>query len=97
MDGAGAGQRLREARGRRSEEEEGDDADDDGGVGSQGEQIEGSETLLVKTGSWSPLALAGARSREELRSELEERLSVLRAGEGEQEEGSERGRTGEQR
>lgn len=48
--------------------------------------MEGSETLLVKTGSWSPLAL---RSREELWSELEDRLSVLRAGEGEQEEGSE--------
>lgn len=58
-------------------------------MGSHGEQIEGSETLLVKTGSWSLLALPDVRSWEELWSELEERLSVLRAGEGEQEEGSE--------
>lgn len=57
-------------------------------VGSHGKQIEGSETLLVKTGSWSPLALPHL-SWEELWSELEDRLSVLRAGEGEQEEGSE--------
>lgn len=64
-------------------------------MGSQGEQIEGSETLLVKAGSWSPLALPHLRSWEELWSELEDRLSVLRAGEGEQEEGSEWGRTGE--
>lgn len=87
LDGAAAGWRPCEARGRCSEEE--DDA------GSHGEQMEGSETLLVKTGSCSPLlALPGLRSWEELWSELEERLSVLRAGEGEQEEGSEWGRTG---
>lgn len=58
-------------------------------MGSHGEQIEGSEALLVKTGSWSPPALPHLRSWEELWSELEDRLSVLRAGEGEQEEGSE--------
>lgn len=84
LDDTGAGQRLGEVRGRCS----GDDA------GSHGEQMEGSETLLVKTGSWSLLALPHLRSWEELWSELEDRLSVLRAGEGEQEEGSEGGRTG---
>lgn len=81
FDGVAAGWRLCEARGRCSEEED--------EVGSHGEQMEGSETLLVKTGSCSPLLLPGLRSWEELWSELEERLSVLRAGEGEQEEGSE--------
>lgn len=63
-------------------------------MGSHGEQIEGSEMLLVKTGSWSLLAPADLRSWDELWSEVEERLSILRAGEGEQEEGSEGGRTG---
>lgn len=86
FDGAAGGWRPCEARGRCSEEE------DD--VGSHGEQMEGSETLLVKTGSCSPLVLPGLRSWVELWSELEERLSVLRAGEAEQEEGSEWGRTG---
>lgn len=66
-------------------------------MGSHGEQIEGSETLLVKTGSCWLLALPDLRSWEELWSELEERLSVLRAGEGEQEEGSDGGRTGKKK
>lgn len=81
LEDVGAGWRPREAWDSCSEE-------DDDGAGSHGEQMEGSETLLVKAG-WSPLALAPLRSWEELWSELEERLSVLRAGEGEQEEGSE--------
>lgn len=46
--------------------------------------MEGSETLLVKPGSWSLLAPRGIW--EELWSEAEDRLSVLSAGEGEQEE-----------
>lgn len=54
---------------------------------SHGEQMEGSETLLVKAGSWSLLAPPPRGSWEELRSEPEDKLSVLRAGEGEQEEG----------
>ena len=48
--------------------------------------MEGSETLLVKAVCWSLLA---PLHWEELWSELEDRLSVLRAGEGEQEEGCE--------
>lgn len=49
--------------------------------------MEGSETLLVKASCWSLLALPHDGGWEELWSELEDRLSVLRAGEGEQEEG----------
>lgn len=49
--------------------------------------MEGSEMLLVNACSWSLLALAHKGGWEELWSEQEERLSVLRAGEGEQEEG----------
>lgn len=53
--------------------------------------MEGSETLLVKECSWSLLALPPPPPPkggwEELWSEPEDRLSVLRAGEGEQEEG----------
>lgn len=63
------------------EEEEGEAAE------SQGEQMEGSETLLVKACSWSLLALPLKGGWEELWSEPEDRLSMLRAGEGEQEEG----------
>lgn len=51
--------------------------------------MDGSETLLVKLCSWSLLALAPSGSWEELWSEEEDRLSTLRAGEGEQEEGCE--------
>lgn len=61
--------------------EEGADAE------SHGEQMEGSETLLVKASCWSLLALSHDGAWEELWSELEDRLSMLRAGEGEQEEG----------
>lgn len=49
--------------------------------------MEGSETLLVKVCSWSLLGPPPSGGWEELWSEPEERLSVLRAGEGEQEEG----------
>lgn len=63
------------------EEEEGEATE------SQGEQMEGSETLLVKVCSWSLLGPPPSGGWEELWSEPEERLSVLRAGEGEQEEG----------
>lgn len=73
--------RLWEACGRCSDEEE--------DAGPHGEQMEGSETLLVKTGSWPLPPPPDLRRWEELWSELEDRLSVLRAGEGEQEEGSE--------
>lgn len=41
----------------------------------------------MKAGCWSLLALPHNGGWEELWSELEDRLSVLRAGEGEQEEG----------
>lgn len=63
------------------EEEEGEAAD------SHGEQMEGSETLLVKACCWSLLALPPDGGWEELWSEPEDKLSVLRAGEGEQDEG----------
>lgn len=63
------------------EEEEGE------AVELHGEQMEGSETLLVKECSWSLLAPPPERGWEELWSEPEDRLSMLRAGEGEQEEG----------
>lgn len=56
---------------------------------SLGEHIEGSETLLVKLCSCSLLALAPSGSWDELWSEAEDKLSMLRAGEGEQEEGCE--------
>lgn len=49
---------------------------------SHGEQMEGSEMLLVKALSWSPLALPLKQGLEELWSEPEDKLSVLRAGEG---------------
>lgn len=49
-----------------------------------GEEMEGSEVLLVMVCSWSLLAPPAERC-----SELDERLSVLRAGEAEQEEGCE--------
>lgn len=49
--------------------------------------MEGSETLLVKAGCWSLFAPPHDWDWEELWSELEDRLSVLRAGEGEQEQG----------
>lgn len=59
------------------------------GVGAEslGLQMEGSETLLVKGCSWSLLAAPLKGGWEELWSEPEERLSRLRAGEGEQDEG----------
>lgn len=63
------------------EEEEGEPAE------SPGDEMEGSEILLVKACCWSPLALPPDGGWEELWSEAEDRLSVLRAGEGEQEEG----------
>lgn len=53
---------------------------------SQGEQMEGSETLLVKACCWSLLAPPPDGGWEELCSEPEDRLSVLGAGEAEQEE-----------
>lgn len=49
--------------------------------------MEGSEMLLVKACSWSLLTLPPRGGWEELWSEPEDRLSVLSAGEGEQEEG----------
>lgn len=75
--GATAGEGPREERGSCSEEEGG------AAAVSLGEQMEGSETLLVKAGGWS----WACEASEELWSELEDRLSMLRAGEGEQEEG----------
>lgn len=48
--------------------------------------MEGSDTLLVKLCSWLLVALPPRGSREELWSEQEDKLSVLRAGDGEQEE-----------
>lgn len=75
--GAAAGEGPREERGSCSEEEGGEVA------ASLGEQMEGSETLFVKAGGWS----WACEASEELWSELEDRLSMLRAGEGEQEEG----------
>lgn len=80
LDDMGAVEGLREARGSCSEEEGGEAA-------SHGEQMEGSEMLLVKAGCWSWPAVPRNEACEELWSELEDRLSVLRAGEGEQEEG----------
>lgn len=62
------------------EEDEGEAAE------SHGEQMDGSETLLVKGCCWSLLALPPNGGWEELWSEPEDRLSVLGAGEGEQEE-----------
>lgn len=49
--------------------------------------MEGSETLFVKACSWSAVAMSRKGSRLELCSEPEDKLSVLRAGEGEHEEG----------
>lgn len=80
FDGRGEGEGLRERCGMRSVEEE-------EATESHGEQMEGSETLLVKACSWSLLAPPPEGGWEELWSELEERDSVLRAGEGEQDEG----------
>lgn len=57
------------------EEEEGKAVD--------GEQMEGSETLLVKPVSWSLPPPEAERGWEELCSEPEDRLSTLRAGEQE--------------
>ncbi|PWA16833.1 hypothetical protein CCH79_00012776 [Gambusia affinis] len=54
---------------------------------SPGDEMDGSETLLLKLCSWSLLPPSG--SWEELWSEEEDKLSMLRAGEGEQEEGCE--------
>lgn len=55
FDGMGEGQGLGEGCGRRSVEE------DDGDVAgeSHGEQMEGSEMLLVKPCSWSAVELQG--------------------------------------
>lgn len=75
--GAAAGMGPREERGSCAEDEGGEVA------ASLGEQMEGSETLLLKAGGWS----WACKASEELWSELEDRLSMLRAGEGEQEEG----------
>lgn len=65
-----------------------EDEEEEGGEAVDGEQMEGSETLLVKLCSCSlpvlPPTLVGW---EELWSEPEDKLSMLRAGEGEQEEG----------
>lgn len=77
MAGAEGVEGLMERLGRRSSEQEEGEGET---VGSLGPLMEGSETLLVKGCSWP-----GAW--EELWSEQEERLSTLRAGEGEQEEG----------
>lgn len=81
--GAAAGGRPREERGSCSEEEVA--AEEEAAAASPGEQMEGSETLLVKAGGWS--WSWACEACEELWSELEDRLSMLRAGEGEQEEG----------
>lgn len=56
------------------------------GEESEGSLIDGSEALLVKGCSWSETRAAGG-GLVELWSEEEERDSVLRAGEGEVEEG----------
>jgi len=77
LAGVAGGEVLRERWGRRSSEQEAGEA-----AGSPGPLMEGSETLLEKRCSWP-------EAWEELWSELEERLSTLSAGEGEQEEGRE--------
>lgn len=59
-----------------------------------GPLMDGSETLLVKGGSWLAATPSG-KALEELWSEEEERDSVLRAGDGEGELGSEGRRAGE--
>lgn len=68
--------------GRRSAEEA-----DGGGAGSQGPEMDGSETLLVKGWSSPSPAPPLMGGWEELWSEAEDRLSTLIAGEGEEEEG----------
>lgn len=77
-EGTWGGQGLREARWSFEEDT----------VELSGVEIEGSDVLLVIVCSWSLLAPPADRC-----SELDERLSVLRAGEAEQEEGSEGDRT----
>lgn len=94
FDGMAEGWGLSEEWGRRSveeEEEEGEAAE------SHGEQMEGSEMLLEKACSWLLLMLPCKGGWEELWSEPEDRLSVLSAGEGEQEEDWEWGKTEEER
>lgn len=54
---------------------------------SQGPLIKGSDTLLVKGCSWSLTAPPPVGGWLELWSEAEDRLSMLIAGEGEEEEG----------
>lgn len=78
FDGMEVGDGLREGREKPSVEE---------GEVAAGEHIEGSDTHLVKGGSWSlqTLLLPPAGGWQELWSEQEDRLSMLRAGE--QEEG----------
>ena len=83
LAGREEGEGPKERRGARRSEEEAEA----GGAVSQGPEMEGSETLLVK--GWSSPALAPPcrGGWEELWSEAEEKLPMIFAGEGVEEEG----------